>query len=71
MKAKETLRIIGFDNGEKLTIRDVYEFDNTGNWLRIKGEDGQLFLLNTIHVLFIRIWAPSKQFVSDSRKKTG
>ncbi len=65
-KAKESLRIVGFDNGEKLTIRDVTEFDNTGNWLRVKGNSGQIFLLNPAKILFHRIWA--ENFVNDSRK---
>lgn len=50
---------IQFDNGTKLTLRDVEKIE-MGNWTHIIANGGKEYITNGSHILFIKVYKDKK-----------
>lgn len=57
---------VQFDNGTKLTLRDVKKIE-AGNWTHIIANDGKEYITNTDRILFVKIYPDGKK--TDYEKK--
>jgi len=46
---------VQFDNGTKLTLRDVEKIE-TGNWTHIIANGGKEYITNTNRILFVKVY---------------
>ena len=57
-----------FDNGTKLTLRDVEKIES-GNWTHIIANGGKEYITNTSRILFVKVYPGDKTDYQIKKKK--